>query len=116
MIRETAVVTVLLFSLAGDTATERIESPADRAYSAFSSDPSRRFDFWVGEWDVDLRMLQDDLTWKDSIVARDSVYAILGGKAILELWDSKPIKGFSLRYFDAANGLDLRPNVHPLTH
>ena len=67
---------------------------------AFSEDPARRFDFWVGEWDVNLRTLQEDLTWQDSHRARASIYSILGGKAILELWDSQPIKGFSLRYFD----------------
>ena len=78
----------------------RIEAPPERAYSAFSPDPARRFDFWIGEWDVNLRMLQDDLTFEDSVAARASIYPILDGKAILELWDSGPIKGFSLRYYD----------------
>jgi len=30
------------------------------------------------------------------------IYPILDGKAILELWDSESIKGFSLRYYDRA--------------
>ena len=38
--------------------SSRIEAPPERAYSAFSPDPARRFDFWIGEWDVNLRMLQ----------------------------------------------------------
>jgi hypothetical protein len=34
------------------------------------------------------------------VAAQAWVYPILDGKAILELWDSTPIKGFSLRYYD----------------
>ncbi len=67
---------------------------------AWQTDYDRQFDFWIGEWDVNLRMIQKDLTWKDSVKAQAKIYPILDGKAILELWDSKPIKGFSLRYFD----------------
>ncbi len=72
----------------------------DRAASAFSEDPYRQFDFWIGEWDVNLLMLQEDLSWKDAVAARASIYPILNGRAILELWDSGSIKGYSLRYFD----------------
>ena len=61
---------------------------------------SRQFDFWIGAWDVNLRMIQPDNSWKDSVKAKVEIYPILDGKAILELWDSKPIKGFSLRHFD----------------
>lgn len=71
-----------------------------RALSAFSEDPNRRFDFWIGDWDVNLRIHQQDLSWQDSVEARARVYSILRGKAILELWESAPIKGFSLRYYD----------------
>ncbi len=60
----------------------------------------RQFDFWIGEWDVLLRMIQPDNTWRDSVGAKVNIHRILDGKAILELWDSGPIKGFSLRYFD----------------
>ena len=63
-------------------------------------EPSRQFDFWVGEWDVNLRTIQEDGSWKDTIAAEARIYPILEGKAVLELWDSQPIKGFSLRYFD----------------
>jgi len=63
---------------------------------------ARQFDFWVGEWDVNLRMLQDDLTWRDSVQAEAHIYPVLGGKAVLELWDSPSIKGFSLRHYDPA--------------
>ncbi len=68
--------------------------------SAFSPDRARRFDFWIGVWDVNLRIQQPDASWKDSVAARAEIYPVLDGKALLELWDSEPIKGFSLRYFD----------------
>lgn len=65
---------------------------------------SRQFDFWVGNWNVNLRVQQDDLSWKDSVKAEARVYPILFGKAVLELWDSPNIKGYSLRYFDVKQG------------
>lgn len=61
---------------------------------------SRQFDFWVGSWEVNLRIQQPDLTWKDSVKAEARIYPILFGKAVLELWDSPNIKGYSLRYYD----------------
>lgn len=64
---------------------------------------ARQFDFWIGEWDVNLRVRQDDLSWEDQIQAVAKVYPILNGKAVLELWsDDRPsgIKGYSVRSFD----------------
>ncbi len=66
---------------------------------------SRQFDFWIGEWAVDLRMQGSDGSWQDGVTATAHVYPILSGKAVLELWsDDRPhgIKGYSLRAFDAA--------------
>ena len=63
---------------------------------------ARQFDFWLGDWDVNLRIRQEDLTWADAIAARARIYPVLGGKAVLELWESQPIVGYSLRYYDAA--------------
>lgn len=66
---------------------------------------SRQFDFWVGEWAVNLRVLQPDMTWADQHRAEARIYPILGGKAVLELWSEDQvdgIKGYSLRYFDTA--------------
>ena len=83
-------------------AGERVESSGRRSLSAHSKDPHRQFDFWIGVWNVNLRMLQEDLTFRDSVAARASIYSILDGKAILELWDSDQIKGYSLRYYDPA--------------
>ena len=64
---------------------------------------ARQFDFWIGEWDVNLRVRQNDLTWADQHRAQAKVYPILSGKAVLELWSEDQvsgIKGYSLRYFD----------------
>ncbi len=93
---------VLLTLLPGAAAGQgaRVEATPVRAYSAHASDPHRQFDFWIGSWDVNLRMKQKDLSFLDSVAARASIYSILDGKAILELWDSTPIKGYSLRYYD----------------
>lgn len=96
------VVAVGLFLATWLAAEEPVSAPAERAYSAFSDDPSRQFDFWIGRWDVNLRMQQPDLAFRDSVKAEGHIYGILNGKAILELWHSQPIKGFSLRYFDPA--------------
>ncbi len=66
---------------------------------------SRQFDFWVGEWDVNLRIRQDDGSWPEAVRATAHVYPVLGGKAVLELWSDarvQGIKGYSLRYFDTA--------------
>ncbi len=61
---------------------------------------ARQFDFWIGEWDVNLRMINQELAWEDSILAKAKIYPVLDGKAILELWHSKTITGFSIRYYD----------------
>ena len=103
MLKFYATVALLFAVVAAGSPTnadDRVRASDERAYSAFSEDKHRQFDFWIGEWDVNLRMLQDDLTFKDTIAAKASIYSILHGKAILELWDSGPIKGYSLRYFD----------------
>jgi hypothetical protein len=78
------------------TGPAAVEGPQEAAPEA------SQFDFWVGEWDVNLRVRQDDLSWQDSIQARAQIFSILDGKAILELWDAPTIKGYSLRYFDVA--------------
>ena len=64
---------------------------------------ARQFDFWIGEWDVNLRIRQEDGTWPDAVRSTAHIYPILNGKAILELWSDERqtgIKGYSLRYFD----------------
>ncbi|MCO6510054.1 MAG: hypothetical protein J5I65_04605 [Aridibacter famidurans] len=77
---------------------------AAQAFGQFSrtNDPARQFDFWIGEWDVNLRVQQPDKTWKDQHKATARIYSILGGKAILELWSEGKdgINGYSLRYYN----------------
>lgn len=62
---------------------------------------ARQFDFWIGEWDVNLRIKQEDSSWADRVKSKANIYRILDGKAILELWNADTIKGYSLRYFDS---------------
>jgi hypothetical protein len=79
-----------------------LASVADVTDGQDRSAEDRQFDFWIGEWDVNLRVLQPDATWKDAHKATARIYSILGGKAILELWSEgrDGINGYSLRYFN----------------
>ena len=76
----------------------------DQVANSFMGDDHRQFDFWMGEWDVNLRIRQSDNTWDDAIKSTARIYRILDGKAILELWNENKfgegIKGYSLRYFN----------------
>lgn len=58
--------------------------------------------------DVNLRVRQQDGSWQDARSATAKIYRILGGKAILELWDERVpaagIRGFSLRHYDHEAG------------
>ena len=54
--------------------------------AAWEFEEARQFDFWIGEWDVNLRIRGEDFSWADQVAARASIYRILDGKAILELW------------------------------
>jgi hypothetical protein len=80
------------------------EDPSDSVSPEWSGPMFRQFDFWIGRWDVTLRIRQDDGSWTDSSESVAKIYSILDGKAILELWDEKKvgaaIRGYSLRYFD----------------
>lgn len=69
--------------------------------------PARQFDFWLGQWAVNNRFIQEDGSWQDVGTGVANIYSILGGKAILELWDGTfrsgfQLLGFSLRYYDTA--------------
>jgi hypothetical protein len=71
-------------------------------FSQTNAEKGNQFDFWIGEWDVNLRVLQKDNTWKDQHRSVARIYPILEGKAILELWSEKQdgINGYSLRYYN----------------
>jgi hypothetical protein len=99
----------LVLSIAGACFTTLPASAAAQGFPVSSALPAeaRQFDFWVGEWDVNLRVRHDDGTWEDRIRSVAKVYPILSGKAVLELWSDDRvagIKGYSLRYFDRARG------------
>ena len=80
-------------------------SAQDFPVSSALPDEARQFDFWIGEWDVIVRVRQDDGTWVNQIRSAAKIYPILNGKAVLELWSEDKVagvKGYSLRYFDTA--------------
>ncbi len=74
-------------------------------YSQDVNSKHRQFDFWIGAWDVNLRVKQADGTWKDQHQSIAHIHSILDGSAILELWEEQGrpngILGYSLRYYDA---------------
>jgi hypothetical protein len=91
----------------------------------------REFDFWLGEWEVQVRRRQEDGSWADQEKGSAHIYSILDGNAVLELWNghaSNPsgyaFRGFSLRHYDPDSArwvLALnwpspdRPNFYQLT-
>ncbi len=88
------------------TADQAHANEFDPPVAKVEDDPARAFDFWLGEWSVNLRVKQEDQTWADERTATAKIYSVLGGRAILELWDENApgnaIRGFSLRYYDEA--------------
>ncbi len=93
---------IAMLTVVGVSST--LAQPREQVGEAWKGERDREFDFWVGEWDVNLRTIQEDLTWKDSIRSKAKIFRILDGKAILELWDEQrdgaAIRGFSLRHYD----------------
>jgi hypothetical protein len=83
--------------------------PADSAYC--NSPEAHQFDFWVGNWNINQKIIQKDGTWIKT-KAQDSVSSILKGCAIEEHWKGdvqffwkgmkqpEPLDGFSIRYYD----------------
>ena len=75
------------------------------------SPEARQFDFWIGDWNIKQKMLQNDGSWI-SLDAKTSVKKILNGCALEEYWkgevkyfwsgmnNSKYIEAISIRYFD----------------
>ncbi len=76
---------------------------------------SREFDFWIGSWKIQQKILQEDGGWTE-FEASTVVTPILDGKALEEHWSGevqffwesmeKPelLKGMSLRYYDTTTG------------
>lgn len=68
-------------------------------------DSWHEFDFWLGEWSVNNRYLQEDGSWKDGGEARARITPVLDGRAVFEEWRGEGEKaslfGMSLRAYDA---------------
>lgn len=93
--------------------------------------PAREFEFWLGEWHVQVRRRQGDGSWADQETGTARIYSILDGNAVLELWNGHApnpsgyaYRGFSLRHYDPDSArwvLDLnwpspgRPSFYQLT-
>ena len=75
------------------------------SWNVHADEPRRDFDFWIGEWDVQNRDLQEDGSWKDATRTRARITPVLEGNALLEEWagpyGSGFMNGFSLRSWDA---------------
>ncbi|MCP3919600.1 MAG: hypothetical protein GY711_29035 [bacterium] len=72
-----------------------------------TQDPAlwHQFDFWIGEWSVQNRHLENDGTWRDGDRTRARITPVCAGRAVLEEW-AGPFRGgfmngFSLRAYDA---------------
>ena len=60
-----------------------------------NADPTRQFDFWLGEWQV---------TWGEGQQGTNRVDKILGGKVVRERFDGNPamnFQGLSLSVYDS---------------
>ncbi len=77
-----------------------------------NSPESRQFNFWIGDWDIQQKILNKDGSWLETN-AHTSVSSILNGCALEEHWEGdvkffwngmdsiEHMKGFSIRYFDS---------------
>jgi hypothetical protein len=73
--------------------------------------PAHAFDFWIGDWNIEQQILQQDGSWLE-LPAHTSVSATLDGLALIEHWngqvqfywegmtESQSIKGLSVRAYD----------------
>lgn len=97
MLLSTLVLLTPLLCHAGD--------PSARDEPQVDVEPARQFDFWIGEWSIQNRFLQDDGSWVEADVTRARITPVCGGNAILEEW-AGPFRGtfmngFSLRSWNA---------------
>lgn len=94
--------------------TARAQAPADGA-GPCSTPEHRQFDFWIGDWDIEQRILDPDGDWL-TFPARTSVRPALDGCALVEHWEGEVqffwqgmeapdrLLGLSVRSYDADAG------------
>ena len=82
---------------------------------ACNSPEAHLFDFWIGDWDIQQKIIRKDGTWLE-LKAQTSVAPILNGCALEEHWSGnveffwdgmqsvKYMEGFSIRYYDHRKG------------
>jgi hypothetical protein len=88
---------------------------ASQAAGPCAAPQAHEFDFWVGDWDIDQKILRKDGTWL-SEKARTSVSPSLDGCALVEHWEGTvqffwegmtapdSMKGLSVRAWDPESG------------
>ncbi|MFG0275357.1 MAG: hypothetical protein ACF8QF_09900 [Phycisphaerales bacterium] len=99
--RFAALAAVYIATLAGAQPGGPFLHPAD-------APPERRFDFWLGQWDVHNRFIDEDGTER-TVEAEAMIWPGLGWQVIVEHWRSKsdawPMRGFSMRTYDPERDL-----------
>lgn len=78
------------------------------AAAACSSPQARQFDFWLGKWDIQQKILQSDGTWLE-LPAHNSVTSVMDGCALLERWRGK-VKFFweGMQHVESMEALSVR--------
>jgi hypothetical protein len=91
------------------------ETPAAWSAHPCASHEARAFDFWIGDWSIEQKILQQDGSWL-KLGATTSVSRDLDGCAIVEHWDGsvqffwegmkgpERMKGLSVRAYDPRTG------------
>jgi hypothetical protein len=90
-------------------------APASPKTGTCTSPQARAFDFWIGNWSIEQRILREDGTWLEE-KAKTSVSPALEGCALVEHWEGtvqffwegmkkpEPMKGLSVRAYDPGTG------------
>jgi hypothetical protein len=85
------------------------------AIAACNSPEARQFDFWIGKWEIQQKILNQDGSWLE-LPARNSVATALDGCALVEHWrgkvkffwegmnDVESMEGLSVRAYDPQSG------------
>ena len=82
-----------------------------QSFQPSSSSAAHAFDFWIGDWVIQQRILRQDGTWLRS-EAKTAVSPVLNGSALIEHWEGtveffwegmkapEKMKGLSVRAYD----------------